>query len=95
MCLLRMTQGLRMTEQTGSNISMMLLVTVTAYCLLAFINEIEKSGLSETASVYMFVNHAVFWKLYLGAKRYYLMIEKGSVHQGGWQYLYFAFFRFY
>ena len=83
-----------MSESKAMRWVLAILSVVTAVCMPMFFYYAGKD-LLEYACVFALINMSFFWKLYLGAKRYFKQQECELIAPSGNGLLSYALFRFY
>jgi hypothetical protein len=83
-----------MSEKTAINIVLLILTIISVFCLSALLIT-NLANFEDKNSIFALINMSVFWKVYLGMKRYYLKTDFGRIEPSGLKLLEFSLFRFF
>ncbi|PKH00891.1 hypothetical protein CXF95_01365 [Paraglaciecola sp. MB-3u-78] len=83
-----------MSEKTAINIVLLILTIISVFCLSALlVTNLDK--FEDKNSIFALINIGIFWKIYLGMKRYFLETDFGRIEPSGLKLLEFSLFRFF
>ena len=83
-----------MNEKQGFNTVFLILIILSVWCLYMFlITNLDE--FKDINSIYFLLNIVIFWKFFLGLKRYEYLVEKGILTPSGFKILQHTLIKFY